>query len=388
MDVFLPNEYIEKFIQTNRAERTQMEVFFEFISTHLFNGEDYVVDDFAFLNETDLLESLNYYIKRNKVTAKVTAKAYIGNLRKFFAVLENQYNVHSDIFVNGDFLPSLLEKTNQIVSLLNDKENSNIASDEKYSEFLQKIEEIQSKYSYLEAIKEIDNYVKTKTIPNHFRWIISVCASQMVIEYGFRNSVIISLKLNDIDLEQNVIKRGKYTLPILPKLKNDLSKYIEIRQYLLNKLNLDYDELFIKYNGKPISGSEAADKLFSGILGENESKASKLFAQKCVERMIDAGFNFKLIEEITGYKESVYNDTCKYIDENNPLNNQNRINNFVVQERNNVSRKIGYMDCPICGKKGIKATSDNFVLIKYPKDNELHIACKECGEKEQRKFNK
>ena len=159
-----------------------MDVFFEFISTHLFNGEDYVVDDFAFLNETDLLESLNYYIKRNKVTAKVTAKAYIGNLRKFFAVLENQYNVHSDIFVNGDFLPSLLEKTNQIVSLLNDKENSNIASDEKYSEFLQKIEEIQSKYSYLEAIKEIDNYVKTKTIPNHFRWIISDREEQLAEE--------------------------------------------------------------------------------------------------------------------------------------------------------------------------------------------------------------
>ena len=70
MDKFVPKEYIEKFIPTNRSEKTQMEVFFEFISAQIFNNEEYTVEDFVYLNNDDLLESLKYYIKCNKVTAK------------------------------------------------------------------------------------------------------------------------------------------------------------------------------------------------------------------------------------------------------------------------------------------------------------------------------
>jgi integrase len=53
-----------------------------------------------------------------------------------------------------------------------------------------------------------------------------------------KNSSIIQIKISDIDLDNGVIKRGKYSFPISDELKKDLDQYIQIRQYLLAKLNV------------------------------------------------------------------------------------------------------------------------------------------------------
>lgn len=142
--------------------------------------------------------------------------------------------------------------------------------------------------------------------------------------------------------------------------------------------------LSIKYNGNSIDGTGATDKLFGGVIGENKSKASAPFAKRCIGRMIDAGLNYKLIYELTGYKDTIYDNACDFANKNNIINTQNKITEFILPKKSDSVRKIGYMDCPLCGKKAIKAISDEFVLIKKP-DGLLYIACKECGEKEKRK---
>mgnify|MGYP003289213868 CR=1 FL=1 len=389
MDKFVPKEYIEKFIQTNKSEKTQMEVFFEFISAQIFNNEEYTVEDFVYLNKNDLLESLKYYIKRNKVTAKGTAKAYLGYLGNFFKNLASYYQVDSDIFVNGNFSQSLWDEADEIISLLNDKEetNTNIATNEEYDNLVQKIKEAEQKYSFETAMSEIDKYVENGCSGKleKFRLILSVCATQMLLEYGFANRTIIELKISNIDLESGIVKRGIYELPIPNSIKSNLKKYIKIRNYLLYKLEIMQDKLFIKYDGNAINGSEAADKLFGGVMGEDSSKASKPFARRCIQRMIDAGLNSKLIRELTGYKNDVYEKSCDYINENNVNNIQNKINEFIIPTQSRGVRKIGYVDCPMCGKKSIKAVANEFVLIRKPGDDFLYLACKECGEREKRK---
>lgn len=389
MDKFVPKEYIEKFIPTNRSEKTQMEVFFEFISAQIFNNEEYTVEDFVYLNNDDLLESLKYYIKCNKVTAKGTAKAYLGYLKNFFVNLEGYYKVNSDIFVNGNFLQALWDEADKIISLLNDKEetNTNIATNEEYDNLVQKIKEAEHKYSFETAMTEIDKYVENGCLGKleKFRLILSVCATQMLLEYGFANRTIIEIRISDIDLEKGVIKREIYELPIPNSIKNNLNEFIKIRNYLLFKLETTQDKLFIKYDGNSISLAEAADKLFSGVMGDKSSKASKPFAKRCIERMIDAGLNSQVIRELTGYSNDVYQNACDFVNENNVNNIQNKINEFITPTQSKSVRKIGYVDCPMCGKKSIKATSDEFVLIRKPGDNSLYLACKECGEREKRK---
>lgn len=387
MDKFVPKEYIEKFIPTNRSEKTQMEVFFEFISAQIFNNEEYTVEDFVYLNNDDLLESLKYYIKRNKVTSKGTANAYLGYLGNFFDKLEGYYKVNSDIFVNGKFLQSLLDEADKIISLLNDKEDTNIATNEEYDNLVQKIKEAEHKYSFETAMSEIEKYVENGCSGKleKFRLILSVCATQMLLEYGFANRTIIEIRTSDIDLENGVIKRGIYELPIPNSIKSNLKEYNKIRNYLLSKLDTTQDKLFIKYDGNAINGTEAADKLFGGVMGEDSSKASAPFAKRCIERMIDAGLNSQLIRELTGYSNDVYKNACDYVNENNVNNIQNKINEFIIPTQSRRVRKIGYVDCPMCGKKSIKATSDEFVLIRKLGDDSLYLACKECGEREKRK---
>ena len=203
MDKFVPKEYIEKFIPTNRSEKTHMEVFFEFISAQIFNNEEYTVEDFVYLNNDDLLESLKYYIKCNKVTAKGTAKAYLGYLKNFFVNLDGYYKVNSDIFVNGNFLQTLWDEADTIISLLNDKEetNTNIATNEEHDILVQKIKEAEHKYSFETAMSEIEKYVENGYSGKleNFRLILSVCATQMLLEYGFANRTIIEIRTSDID---------------------------------------------------------------------------------------------------------------------------------------------------------------------------------------------
>ena len=386
MSKFFSEEYIEKFIPTNKAERTQMEVFFDFISNQIFKNDPFNIEDLAYLNNSDLLESLKYYIRYNKVTAKGTAKAYIGNLRKFFSNLENDYKIYNDVFVNGNFLPSFMNEAEIIISYLNDKEDSNTASDKECIEFEQIIKKSQKNYSYETAVLEIEQYIKngfTGTI-EQFGLILSICAAQFVIEYGFANRTIINIKNDDIDIEKGVVKRGIYELPIPNAIKSNLIEYLRIRTYLLDRIGINQDKLFIKYDGSAIDGSGATDKLFGGVICENESKASAPFAKRCIGRMIDAGLNYQLIHELTGYSKTIYDNACDFANKSNMINTQNKITEFILPKESESVRKIGYMDCPICGKKDIKAISDEFVLIKKS-DNLLYIACKECGEKEKRK---
>lgn len=390
MDKFIPEDYIERFIPTNKAEKTQMEVFFEFISTQIFDDKEYTIEDFVYLNNDDLLESLKYYIKRNKVTAKGTAKAYVVNLKNFFVNLENHYKINSDIFVNGNLLPSFIAESDKIISLLNDKEDNNMATNEECDNLVQKIKVAEQKYSYAAAVSEIDEYVESGYSGqlDKFRVILSICATQMVLEYGLANRTIIDIKMDDIDLENGIFKRSIYALPIPDAVKSNLNEYVRIRNYLLSKLEITQDKLFIKYDGNPIDAASAADRLFTGVMGENSSKASAPFAKRCIERMIDAGLNAQLICELTGYQSTVYKNACNFVNVNNLDNIQNKINEFITPTRSRSVRKIGYMDCPMCGKKSIKATSDEFVLIKKLGDDSLYLACKECGEREKgRRFN-
>lgn len=386
MNKFLPEEYIKEFIPTNKAEKTQMEIFFDFISNYIFKGEEYSVEDFVYLNNNDLLESLKYYIKINKVTARGTASAYVGYLKNFFINLK----IDSDIFVNGDFLPEFWENEKKIISLLNEKEDKNIATDEEFKQLEQKINESEAKYSSKTAMIEVDKYFENGCTGriDSFNLIRSICATQMILEYGFANRTIIEIQIDDIDFEKKIIKRGIYELPIPNQIINNLKEYVFIRHYLLSKLEVSQRNLFVKYDGNLIGTSESADMLFNKVMGEKSSKASTKYAKKCIERMVNFGLNAELIKEITGYGKDVYTKVCDFVNKNNIESIQSKITEFTIPSNDSVVRRIGYIDCPKCGKKAIKATSKELVLIKEPDDDSLYLACKECGGKAKRKIAK
>ncbi len=404
MESFDPIKYIEKYVTNNKQEKTHIEVFFEFLSSQIFDSDVSDVDDFALLNETDLVRSLEYYIDRNKITSKQTAGAYIGYLKNFFENLKNDYKVQNNVYVNGDFLPSFYAELERITSKLNSRVNKETATEDEYKDLIKKIKIAENNYSYDIAVFEIDNqidkYVEKcrEYIIKHqidkkgkepeepailFRLIMSVCATRMVVEYGLKNSSIILMKISDIDIDNGIIKRGKYSLPISENLKKNLNEYIKIRQYLLAKLEKTQEILFIKCNGEAIDGTSASDKLFGSVMGEDSSKKSTPYAYGCIERMIKAGLNLYTIREITGHSDTVYKNLCNFMKEEESI--QQKITEFILPKNIQKTRKKYYINCPICGKE-VKAISQNLILVKKHNDDTLYLYCRECGEKEKAKF--
>lgn len=67
--------------------------FFEhlYIKLGLKEDEKFVKEYFEIVNENDLIESLNYYIVKNHVTAQITADNYISSINTFYEKLHEKY---------------------------------------------------------------------------------------------------------------------------------------------------------------------------------------------------------------------------------------------------------------------------------------------------------
>ncbi len=394
MAKFVIDNYFEKIHSNNRQEKTHTEVLSEFLKTNVFNGDDFDIEDFTLLNENDLLESLIYYIDRNKITSKQTAKAYLGNIKNLFFNLERFYQISNSVYVNGNFLPNFELEAGKIIANLNDTTDKEIATDNEYEETLKAINELSGQYSFDAAKKGIDKYIDIDSQnslsdgPDMFRHIRSICATMLVLEYGLKNETIRDMKIDDLDLKSNVIKRGRYELQLSANLKNSFTEYLQIREYLLKRLGITQEFLFVGRDGSSFVGTrDYANKLFSILALQKEgSVATAFFAQKCLIRMINQGFNSTLIEEITGYKDRTYKKLCNLINQDEEYI-QVKLNSFMglSNHRQPNFLKRGYINCPLC-RKEVKATSEELVLIKYPSDKTLYLACNKCGEKEKAKI--
>ena len=379
MTEFIVEEYYEKY-----QKKTYLDVFFDFLKNK-FESDKIYIEYFTLVNEADLLESLDYFILIRKVTARRTASTYIGKLKILFGDLENQYGVKNGIFVNGNFLPGFQEKVNNKVSVLREKIDKSLASDKQYDALINEITEFEKKYSYEDAIIGIDKYLTEKNVKSDelrmFRLLCSICATQMVIEYGLKNNVIRDIKLKDIDLEKGIINRAKHVLPLSATLKKNLERYLKVREYILWKTNKEQDWLFVSFNGDAFcEKKDFAANLFYilGVLNDGSVETDP-FARRTLIEMIEKGFNAILISEITGYKDTVYENVCNIVNANEEQI-QRKLENFVNQEEQQKVKieKKGYINCPMCGKS-VKAVSSELVLIKKRNDDMLYLACKNCG---------
>ena len=358
-------------------------MFFKFLQDK-FESEIIDIENFALVNETDLLESLEYFIVTRKVTARRTASTYMGRIKILYDNLEKYYGIANDIYVNGNLLPEFEEVVKNRISMLNETIDKSVASDEQYDDLVNEITEFEQKYSYEEAVEGVDKYLIENNVKSDalrmFRMICSICATQMVIEYGLKNNVVRDIKIEDIDLEEGTITRDKYILPLSAMLKRNLDRYLRIRDDVLLKTKKSQDWLFVNFNGESFHKEDFAANLFYilGVLNKGAVETDP-FARRCLIEMIEKGFNANLISEITGYKDTVYKKVCTMVNANKEQI-QRKLANFVNEADNHKIKveKKGYINCPMCGKS-VKAVSDELVLIKKKDDSTLYLACKKCG---------
>lgn len=386
MPKFNINDYFNK-SENNEQNQRYTKFLCKFLTN---NNEDLELSLFASLDVDDLLVSLISFMEDSDSFSKKTASQYIGNLKLLFKYLYDFYQIkNNNIYINGNFTPEFNIEAKKIIEYYNDANDKGTADEDSYKALKSKIADLENGYSYQEAVKGIDEFLynnSTKGI-SLYRDIVSICATRMVIEFAFKNEVIRDLTINDVDLEKNIIKRGRYALSISSELKNDLSEYLVVRKYLLDALEKTQERLFVRSNGEILASNPAfAKDLFEETIKPvTKSLASDPFARKRLYEMIKAGLSNEAITEITGHKDTTLKRISELINNNETEYIQNKLQEFLtnssIPKANtlvfNKERRKGTVKCVFCGKTK-KAIADEWVLVQVNDNETIYLACKDC----------
>lgn len=383
---------LEKYIDMtnlNDQNTRYTKFFFHYVKYNVYDGKEIDVDDFSKLSIENLINSLHNYMYESSSISKRTASQYIGSINKLFEHLEQFYQIKSDIYINGDFILEFKEKYAVLLSLYIDAQDTDTASEDEYNKLLSIVDRLECDYSFDEAVTGINRCIENHSLNSlsMFSTIRSVCATRLVLECGLKNDEISSMRINDIDLENSIIKRGRYQLKISYKLKNDLYEYFRVRKYLLSKTNKQSDMVFLDHIGEPIPNGDVAKKLLEKTISQVKSgqSGSTYFARRFITKMIIEGLNIATIRELTGHGDKTCLSICNFVNSNYLDFIQKEVFQFAQHSNMPQTKKIikGHFICLKC--KEIKQ-AEEAVLIKKPNNDTLYLYCLECAEKEKAKF--
>lgn len=391
----MPNFNLKEFKKVNT--NTKVRVFIEFLYERFAvspDSEEFDNDYFSLFNDDDLIESLEYYIKKNSVTAQGTASNYITYITNFFKKLSDEYDIKNEFFVNIDQNNQLIAKSKEIISKLKKTESKDIATDEQYEDLISGIDDFLNNLNINDLYDEIlncknrgNNYTK------QYHRFMSIIPVKLVMKFALGNLKIISLEYSDLDMENNILRVNGFHLPLDEELIQLLKKYLRIREYILNLYSKQESKLFIKQNGEPYikSTSDRENvpsygsffKIMKDII---KTESAEIFAARRILEMLDRGIDISTISRIS---EKSLNKCIELQKSNNKEEDVINKLNLFFNENTNIDKKIvrkkkGYIKCPFCSED-VNAISDEWILVQYANSDKKYLACRKCrGENEKR----
>lgn len=361
--------------------------FFEYLYIKLGLKEDekFLKEYFEIVNENDLIESLNYYIVKNHVTAQITADNYISSITTFYEELYEKYGVTNEIFLNLEIKKRLLKRTKGITTSLRKTESKDVASDEQYETLRIGLKDTMSHFEYEDIRQELTDY-NNKSIKNTEQYysLLSAITVNIVLEYAIKQISIARLLLSALNLREKYIKINDYKLPLNNDMIRLFNLYLPIRSFILQTFSENSEWLFVTAEGqsclRPTKGGKGQinyDTFFKIVGDYTEGKKSLTpFANKRIIEMIRAGVDISTISELT---EKPANTIAKLDDvSREQRQKEEALLKFLKEDKNNFKiRRKGYIDCPYCGNS-YEAVSENWLLVQFEKNGKLYLACKEC----------
>ena len=361
--------------------------FFEYLYIKLGLKEDekFLKEYFEIVNENDLIESLNYYIVKNHVTAQITADNYISFITTFYEELYEKYGVTNEIFLNLEMKKRLLKRTKGITTSLRKTESKDVASDEQYETLRIGLKDTMSHFEYESIRRELTDY-NNKSIKNTEQYysLLSAITVNIVLEYAIKQISIARLLLSALNLREKYIKINDYKLPLNNDMIRLFNLYLPIRSFILQTFSENSEWLFVTAEGqsclRPTKGGKGQinyDTFFKIVGDYTEGKKSLTpFANKRIIEMIRAGVDISTISELT---EKPANTIAKLDDvSREQRQKEEALLKFLKEDKNNFKiRRKGYIDCPYCGNS-YEAVSENWLLVQFVKNGKLYLACKEC----------
>ncbi len=365
-------------------KNTKEKVFIQFLYER-FGGlptdtEEFDNDYFTLLDEGHLIESLNYYISKNRVNKQSTAGDFITYTTQFFEMLSEEYDLKNEIFVNKELYKNFIIKSKEIISKLKETENKGIASDQQYEDLNNGIEKYLKKFSKQAIYDEINKfrdvaYAKKTIYFNIYHRFVSTITIKLVMKFALSNLTLISLKTNDLDMENEVLKVKNFRLPLDEELMELLSTYLEIREYVLSIQSKQQSILFIKPDGEPYitisNNKEKPDctRLFKIMNDILDNVATDLFVSRRILEMLDKGLDISTVVEISGRADK----KCIELQKNYLRDAGDRLQQFFKGTK----KKEVYLSCPFCGKE-VKPISEEWILVQLEENGPKHLSCREC----------
>lgn len=261
-----------------------------------------------------LISNFSDYLSKEKKFSNNTVVAYVRDVdtfKNFCFEYHNLKNISKVPYsIIRDWIINLSEKKLSALTI-----NRKISSLSKFYDFLIKIQEIKSSplqnHKRLKVQKKIiipfseDEVLKVIDVfSNDFEGKRNLLIVDMLYSTGIRREELINIKINDLQLNQNLIKvlgkRNKERLvPLIINLKKRIENYLKYRK----EIKTNFPFLFITKTGKKIGPSlvyRVVKNYFSKVSTKVKTSPHVL-RHSFATHMLNNGADINSIKEIMGH---------------------------------------------------------------------------------------
>ncbi len=256
------------------------------------------------------------YLQLEKKYSPHTVKAYEMDLRSFSEFVFKEFDQEDLVHVN---YPQI---RNWIVSLVNSgitnrSVNRKVASLKAYYKYLVRTNQLVAtpltSHKALKTKKSVQIPFSEEEItdvisgiePNSFKTSRDITIVTMFYATGVRRSELVGLKLQDLDLDNGLIKvlgkrnKERY-MPLLPELSRQLNIYLGFREALVSE---NRDELFLTEKGDKIYET-LVYRIINNYFSEASSKVKKsphILRHSFATHLLNHGANLNSVKELLGH---------------------------------------------------------------------------------------
>ena len=261
-----------------------------------------------------LISNFSDYLSKEKKFSNNTVVAYVRDVDTFKNFCFENHNLKNiskiPYSIIRDWIINLSEKKLSALTI-----NRKISSLSKFYDFLIKIQEIKSSplqnHKRLKVQKKIiipfseDEVLRVIDVfSNNFEGKRNLLIVDMLYSTGIRREELINIKINDLQLNQNLIKvlgkRNKERLvPLIIDLKKRIEEYLKYRK----EIKTNFPFLFITKTGKKIGPSlvyRVVKNYFSKVSSKVKTSPHVL-RHSFATHMLNNGADINSIKEIMGH---------------------------------------------------------------------------------------
>ena len=261
-----------------------------------------------------LISNFSDYLSKEKKFSNNTVVAYVRDVDTFKNFCFENHNLKNiskvPYSIIRDWIINLSEKKLSALTI-----NRKISSLSKFYDFLIKIQEIKSSplqnHKRLKVQKKIiipfseDEVLRVIDVfSNNFEGKRNLLIVDMLYSTGIRREELINIKINDLQLNQNLIKvlgkRNKERLvPLIVDLKKRIEEYLKYRK----EIKTNFPFLFITKTGRKIGPSlvyRVVKNYFSKVSTKVKTSPHVL-RHSFATHMLNNGADINSIKEIMGH---------------------------------------------------------------------------------------